>query len=87
MQIEKILVVATNHLPEAEYQAIAKHSVMSRYEGDLIYVGTEDTEDKEVELIHFNVFRLIHKARKNGCVWLMFDRDAEPIEGITTFDW
>lgn len=84
MQIEKMLVVATNHLPEPIYREIEKFSAMDRMEGDLLYVNNEGFD---AELLHENMSQLADLARQKGCCWLLFDCDADPIEDVTTFDW
>jgi hypothetical protein len=34
-----------------------------------------------------DLLAVIDFARSQGCEWIMFDRDADPIPGLPTYDW
>lgn len=34
-----------------------------------------------------DVIRLMQEARKRGCEYVLLDRDAEPLDGLPTYEW
>ncbi len=100
-EIQDMLVVSTGHLPPEEREAIEDGRFeqpggpmvsMSREYGWLIYVRKPDHDD-EVEPFEKALnatsegFRgVINRAIGLGLHWVMFDRDANPLDGIPTYD-
>jgi hypothetical protein len=78
-------------LPQTEYQTMQAHPrVLAReYEyGHWVWVPTEDVaaeHDVSGDLPH--LAQLMTVARANDCRWINFDRDADPIDGLPTFEW
>lgn len=100
-EIHDMLVVSTGHLPPEEREAIEDGLFeqpggpivsMSRESGWLIYVRKPVHAD-EVEpfekALHAasDGFRgVINRAIGLGLDWVMFDRDANPLDGVPTYD-
>lgn len=100
-EIEDMLVVSTGHLPPEEREAIDDGRFeqpggpmvsMTREHGWLIYVR-KPVDDDEVAPYEAALnatsegFRgIIKRATSLGLHWVMFDRDANPLDGIPTYD-
>lgn len=87
--IEPMLVLSTGHLPEETVRKVSarelKISRMIPHDyGFILYVPEESEgfheEDEPLE----NIIRV---ARQHNIVWLNFDRDAEVIDDLPTFEW
>lgn len=85
---ETLAVISTAHLTEEEWQVLDQLlkepdpgiNAMGREEGALVYT---DQIVVEVPRLNFVLGFLLAK----GFQWVLFDHDAEPTEGLETFDW
>jgi hypothetical protein len=88
LEILKVLVVTTAHVPRDVYGGVVGGaSVMSRPEGDLLFVSPEEEEREDWERRHKNLEQLTQIARDNDCSYLMFDRDGPVVKGVSTYEW
>ena len=87
MRTEKILVASTGHFPEEAYRKISRElAVMSRDEGDLIFIDDSD-EVINLEDYHHNLAVLVFIAKNRGCHWIMFDRDEPFTDVVSSYEW
>ncbi len=91
MHTGKMLIVSTSHLPEKNYLQMTSKTSMTRPEGDLLYVATENSAESnyisELTSIHINLKQLIRMAWSHKCCWILFDRDADSVDDLPTFEW
>lgn len=79
MEIEKILVLSTGHIPEPTADLPCDYYSHGGY-GWLIYARQQTPEYPELNI-------LLELARSKDCHWLLLDRDG-PIEPqLPTYDW
>ena len=96
--VEGVLALATNHVSEdtADQLSDGISGVIS-YPHDeygwLIYVAYEKEGWSELYAkaygggVPTDLFGVMDYARRHGCVWLLLDRDAAPIDGLLTYVW
>jgi hypothetical protein len=94
MEIAKHLVLSTAHITETTSQLFDIWADLSPLQRPLDVASTDygwfvsirrnPNADQEVppELLAAVVF-----AGKQGCAWLLLDRDADTIPELQTFDW
>ena len=94
MLVETMLVVSTAHMTEDEATAIESgdhwcQPVLNREEGFMFVMGylTESVSSGDFLTLSEGFRGCIRRASDLGCDWLMFDRDADPIEDIKVYDW
>lgn len=83
MEISKMLTVSTAHVPKDIALKLELLADLSRPEGWMLYVY----EGNEWERLHPNVKAIKEIAVAQGCDWIMFDCDANTLEGISEYDW
>jgi hypothetical protein len=91
LEIHKMLCAATNNVNEhtADMLTINHESVPVTYEkgnyGWFVYVPA--THDEMPEECPEELSAILKFAREQGCCWIMFDRDCDPLPGFPEFDW
>ncbi len=87
LEIDRTLVCSTSHLSMEDVQALfdeTTHLVVYEMGQYGYMIWTSSIEEK----IHSdNLESLLKLARKHNCEWIRFDRDADVIEGLRTFEW
>lgn len=98
LEIQKILVVSTGHLPDAERmmldRALSARMDRGEKESDFPVVdpvgsyGWRVCVDSQwpVQAQAPALYQGLELARANGCQWLQYDRDADQIEQLPTFE-
>lgn len=85
--IEPMMVLSTAHVSPATLEGLqseagegAPHRVIPHAYGAILYVGEDApcAADLAAPLAY---------ARRHGCIWLNFDRDAAELEGLAVHDW
>ncbi len=91
--------VSTGHITELEMLRLSAGGVsdlsvprvIPHEYGAWVHVRCSEVEDDDVcredALLGVNVAVVLRRARELGCSWVNFDRDAEPLDGLPTFDW
>ena len=90
-QVRKFLELSTAHLPEKTTMAIdagtfGKKPTMFNEYGWLFHVP-ESAEDLPKEVICLSFIKIIHLAIDAGCDYVLFDRDADAVDWLPTFEW
>ena len=92
LDTEKLLVVSTSHLPQAEMLKIDRLIVFqsivgySRDVGAMVSATPENLEAiNELGLSYLAA--LVEKAQTTGHEWLLLDRDGPVLESFTHFTW
>lgn len=84
-EIRKVLVLSTGHLTKATCLSYTEWPFISSFEqGCYFYVGDEPNLYPNAPGDLQNVLEF---ARRNGCIEVKFDRDAERIAALPWFDW
>ena len=84
LEIRKILFLSTAHLdPDSGQQANPQWASMTSEYGFLVYVGTNWVLREAPECVQ----RAAEVARRNGCEYICFDRDADIIDELETWEW
>lgn len=87
MEIDKTLSVSTGNITEEDSNNLDKETgfTVARYEeGFFIYTALSNKYDgKYSEAFH----NIVLMARALNCRFICFDRDANYIPGLPTFDW
>lgn len=90
MSIEPMLVLSTSHLPKLQMDDLARlsreevhvtRSIPHEY-GVIIFVSETVYSARTKELQAVTDY-----AQKIGCSWINFDRDADTIDGLPTWEW
>lgn len=87
LEIDRTLVCSTSHLSGDDNTDLFEETTnlvvyeMGEY-GWMIW--TRSTEERKHSA---NLESLLEFARKHDCEWIRFDRDADIIEGLKTFEW
>jgi hypothetical protein len=98
LEIRKVLMLVTNHLPEKVINAMAEVGACESWSD--LYITYEDDYgvafkvpcegDWDPAVWNFwpvELQNIIEIARENGCDYIHFDADANPIEGLPVFEW
>lgn len=90
LEIAKVLIVSTAHMPTPEF--LDGYSMMGGEEGYLIWVPKEGLPcawgvDDETLPEYAGLVKVLRTAREKGCRYVMFDRDAEPLDRAPTYPW
>lgn len=95
LPIRKILDLSTAHLQEDTCQDLNGYPGIIAHEtgyGWLMYLNGHEPDDELAERVEDDdwpaellpIFRL---GRANDCTYVLFDRDAETIAELPSFDW
>ncbi len=60
---------------------------MSRDHGWFVHIPTDYVDDADYEEIPQCLRDCFDFARKDGALWILFDCDAETVEGLRAFEW
>ena len=84
--IERIFVASTANITHIAAQFLERNppDIIAYSKADygwFIYTGHRSPD------LPMSLHDLMVAAQNEGCVWLMLDRDADPLEGFPTYDW
>lgn len=88
MEIETIPIISTGHVSEETANAIydgGLGDLMKSVYGWIIWV----CPDAEIDPYEWpqDLATVVDWAREQGYMYVMFDRDADTIEGLPIYDW
>jgi hypothetical protein len=87
-EVHSVLVTCTAHVTVQEAQALTDHGYSRGEYGWLIYVGRHNAPVlPELEPLNEGLRGVIREAHARGCLYVLLDRDADPLSGIATYDW
>ena len=87
-EICPLLIASTAHVTVGEAQALTDHGYCRGEYGWLFYVGQPgDPVLSEIEPVSAGLAEVIHRARKEGCLNVLLDRDAGILPDLPTYDW
>lgn len=87
-EIYKVLVCSTAHVTREEAEILDHHGYARGEVGWLVWVlKDQDFAVPEIEHPSPGLKGAIDFARNSGCQYLLFDRDAETLEGVPDYDW
>lgn len=95
LEIQSMLVLATSHVTDSTRRALERapdedgfaitspFSVMKWPYGWLVWVDVDAADDERFP----EMLAIMRLARDNGCQWIRFDCDVEPIAELPTHEW
>lgn len=99
LEIHKTLVLSTAHMTreDSELLAEAQHDVelagmtpvtyeMDEY-GWMVYVSSESLISSSLSQFSEGFRDAVEMAQAHGCLWVRFDRDANVVGELKTYDW
>jgi len=48
---------------------------------------SQEWEDNDFQILPYDLLAIAMYAKGLGAEWIMFDRDAPPIDGLPTYEW
>jgi hypothetical protein len=90
MTVRKFLDVSTSNLSELTCATLGSIEGVSADEtryGWLMHASNGAAQYAREHDWPAELLPIVELARSKGCEYILFDRDAEPIEGLPTFDW
>lgn len=97
-EIAKMLVLSTAHLseqtclaylPDCRPGKVLEEPIIAFEKGEygwFVHVS-EAPADSEGPDVPLELRSAIHVARREGCQWIMFDRDGDTIDELPTYEW
>jgi len=94
--VRKYLDVSTGNLPHEEMEAIETGDaggddelvIVRNYEyGAWVWVPDEPDYYAELPKLQPRLSAILNEARRLGCNWVNFDRDAPHLAGFPSFEW
>ncbi|NKX37329.1 hypothetical protein HGG70_05195 [Rhodobacteraceae bacterium R_SAG4] len=87
--IERILVLSTAHMSEEESKLFeeTQHMLIPAFKRDEGFIFHTSTVGICYDKLSPGWAQIYQIATERNCAWIMFDRDADVIDGIPTFDW
>jgi hypothetical protein len=87
-EICPLLIASTAHVTVGEAQALTDHGYSRGECGWLFFVGQPgDPVLSEIEPVSAGLAEVIRRARKEGCPYVLLDRDAGILPDVPTYDW
>ena len=91
-QVRKFLDLSTGHLPrktaeEIEAEVFPKKPAMQSEYAWLFSVPETIQELHDAGVTCGAFLNVMVLAQDTGCDYVLFDRDAEPVDWLPTFDW
>ena len=100
LEIAKMLVLSTwhlNHQTAALFDTAESSGVqvgddhMTVYDkgqwGYIVPILDEFSDDDFRDMMPSDLLPVIDFALAQGCTWLMFDRDADQVDGLPVYEW
>ncbi len=89
LEIMRVLVLSTAHLSQDEGATHASDWPAYTLEGEYGFISyVADFNEGDAQWEDWPGLQACAKlAREHGLEWVRFDRDAEEIEGLPTYDW
>lgn len=93
-EVHQFIVISTSHLSEATANRLDNtpasiwpwHGGPFSYYGWFVYAHKENLGSDD-DAIPDDLFAAMTWARNQGFEYLLFDRDADIVEGLATYDW
>lgn len=85
VEIQQLLVASTAHVTAGEREILDSQGTYGEY-GWLLPVMS-DLSVSNIDQPSAGLLGALKAARVYGCAYLLLDRDADPIDGVTTYDW
>ena len=83
-----LLIASTSHVTEHEAQTLTSHGYSRGEYGWFLYVGMHwEPVLAEIETLGDGLAGVILHARKSGCQYVLLDRDADTLPGVSTYIW
>ena len=90
LEIARMLVLSTAHMSPRTAHHWMPHCSWSVFnKGDygwFMYV-CDDTGITEADGVPLEIRSALHVARREGCHWIMWDRDGPVIDELPEYDW
>ena len=87
-EICPLLIASTAHVTAGEAQALTDHGYSRGEYGWLFYVGQAgEPVLSEIEPVSAGLAEVIRRARREGCPYVLLDRDADFLADAPTYDW
>jgi len=89
IETHKMLALSTGHVTPETRDALNDGAHCAYQKGDwgwFVPVFDPDDDDRDGGAPD-DLVAICRYAREQGCSWLMFDCDADPIPGLATYDW
>lgn len=91
LEIDRVLVCTTGHLTASDASDLENEAtgLVVHETGEYGWMIWADGQEEEsyLEKTSSNLRKLIEFAREHECEWIRFDCDADPIDGLPTYDW
>lgn len=86
-EVVQMLIVTTAHATKAE-AVVLNENYARKDTGWLVHIGeVGDAVVSELPELNKGLTGVFEKARQLHCPYVLFDRDAEPLVGVPTYDW
>jgi hypothetical protein len=87
-EVHTLFVASTSHVTPQEGQALTDHNYARGEYGWFFYVGPRGGSVlPEFDSLSQGLSEVVRQARARGCFYVLLDRDANPLNGIPTYDW
>lgn len=91
LEIHKVLVLSTAHMTEEDSVKLQAECGPAHYElgeyGWLVLVDAKVLERSDITEFSYGFKQSVLLAQGAGCDWLRFDRDANKIDSVVTYEW
>lgn len=95
MHEEKVVVLSTSHISEADNNALLQmdrhsehyHALWSRGYGYMMHVGLMRNIAAQLEPSFESLDQVLQYAHTHDVDWLLLDADGETTEELTTYEW
>jgi len=92
LEIHKMLVLSIAHMSARDSELLDGEAGPVHYDlgeyGWLLYVNPQMIDEHcDLSQFSYGFKQSILAAQAKGCDYLRFDRDANEVEGIVTYDW
>ena len=83
-----LVIASTAHVTVGEAQALTDHGYSRGEYGWFFYVGQYgDPVLTDIEPVSAGLVEVIRRARREGCPYVLLDRDAGILPDAPTYDW
>lgn len=87
-EVHSLLVASTAHVTPQEAQALTVHNYARGECGWFFYVGPRGSSVlPELGSLSDGLGEVVRRARARGYFYVLLDRDADPLDGVPTYDW
>ncbi len=89
-QVRTFLDITTGHLPKRICERLGSYEAVVAYEttwGWFMWVPQDPDDPDNTAGVPAEVLAVQRYARRYGCDYVLFDSDAETVEGLPVWDW